>query len=157
MDTMYLVCGAPRHGKDTFGQYLADALGTKKGAPSDIIYEELAKRRQVSLSELLAVPKEDLRADLVALGDELCSISPTFLVDALRKRGVRVVTGVRRVAEALEVPQPRKIIWVECPDVPVIPDNTEYELKDHADIEVMAMKGRLDQLQRMAQQIAVEG
>ena len=156
-DTLYLICGAPHHGKDTFGQFLADALGVKKGAPSDIIYEEMAELQGCTVEDLKAVPKEKLRPKLVTLGDQLTRDSPTYLVEQLRKRGVRVVTGVRRMLEAIEVEEPKKIIWVERIGYPIIEDNTEYDLREIADKVVEALEGDLEALRRAAQQMAVEG
>lgn len=153
MSKVFLICGPPRNGKDTFGQMLADVLGAQKAAPSDVIYEEMAERLDTSVKALKRLPKEELRPELVKLGDELTSDYPTYLVERLIRRGARVITGVRRVREALNVEAETVLLWIEREGFEIIPDNTEFELRELADQVLVFREGDFDQMKLVAQQI----
>tara|TARA_R110000803_G_scaffold106150_3_gene174285 strand:+ start:1761 stop:2258 length:498 start_codon:yes stop_codon:yes gene_type:complete len=152
--TIYIICGYARVGKDTFAQHLADALDTKMGTTSDIIYETMSVRRGVSVDELKAIWKEDLRDDLVEMGDALCNIAPDYLAQALINRGVRVISGVRRLSEAQAIREPKKIIWMERRHFTSPPDNTELSLSLLADTILQFGEGDLEGMKIAAQQIA---
>ena len=147
MNCRIFVCGPPRHGKDTFARYLAEAMGLPWGGPgsavgstSDAIYARMAELRGVSEGELRALPKEDLRPDLVALGDEMVKDDLAALVKALPDR-VRIVTGVRRAAEFEAVPHPKVLVWMAREGGPRIVDNTERALEEMADVSLVFREG----------------
>ncbi len=98
-DTIILVSGLPRHGKSTLAGLLSTFTGLPWGDCSSVIYQELAKREETTIPELKARDKNQLRAALIATGDNLCLSNPAYLADALIEQGIRIVSGVRKADE----------------------------------------------------------
>lgn len=97
--TIILIGGLPRHGKSTLAALLATFTGFAWCDCSFVIYEELALAEGVSIAALKARDKNALRADLIRTGDQLCEANPAYLAEALINRGIRIVSGIRRVSE----------------------------------------------------------
>jgi len=122
------VVGRAQHGKSVFRKALAEALGVKGGSCSDVIYVVWSLISGVGEHVLRAMPKEQARPQLVALGDWLTATrrtfaegfpahlfpgcdpraldwgglhtpSPAFLIRFSWENGVRVLDGIRREAE----------------------------------------------------------
>jgi hypothetical protein len=155
-DPLFIITGPPRHGKDTFGTMLSEELGVPAvGATSDVIYEELARRLEVSVRALKRIPKEDLRPALVELGDIMTADNPSALVDALRGRFL-VITGVRRVREFSRALEPKVLIWISREGGPVIEDNTDFALRDLAQEVVEFQHGDFAGMREFAETIATK-
>ena len=153
MTKIFLICGPPQNGKDTFGALLAEAFGAHQAAPSDVIYMEMAERIGTTVKALKRIPKEELRPALVELGDELVKDRPSYLIDRLIREGFTIITGVRRVSEALNVDEDTEIIWIEREGFDIIPDNTEFELKKLADKVLVFKEGDFDGMKKAVQQL----
>lgn len=141
--TALFICGGPRSGKTTLAAAISERFGLRAGNTSDVLYSLLAASLGTTAERLLADDKERVRPALVRLGDALCGYDPAFLARALLSTGIRVVTGVRRVAElraAVEWCASRGVqaisLWIDRPCVPVR-DNTEEELEDECDLVVV--------------------
>lgn len=135
---LILIGGLPQHGKSTLAAFISERLGWKYGNTSDAIYDELARRRSVSVATLQREPKEQLRPDLIATGDELCASDPAALIQLQAAAGVRVIAGVRKPDE-LEAARQRfraLFVWVTRPDFKSPPDNTLLTAVD-ADLHVV--------------------
>lgn len=156
-DTVFVITGPPRHGKSTFAEMLCHALSDDAGPgnTSDVIYTELAARRSISVEELRQLPKESLRPDLVALGDELCATDPFAIVRALIAKH-RVITGVRRCEEFVSCPAPKVLVWLERKNGPQIADNTDYRLKTMADRVFLFEQDDFESMRAVALELARE-
>lgn len=121
---VFFIVGPVDHGKSTSRKILSGVTHLKGGSCSDVIYAILAKRRGVSVESLRAIPKEELRPTLIALGDYVCCVvdadgkqvvlhevpvnaevdgeiyrSPSALIRTLYLNGYNVIDGVRRRLE----------------------------------------------------------
>lgn len=123
-----IIVGPARHGKTTLRRTLARVLGEKGGSCSDFLYSIWSLIDQRGEEALRALPKEDSRPLLVALGDWLTTPaasglenfphhlfpgadmswfeasrlpkpSPSALIQAAYQSGIRVLDGVRRKQE----------------------------------------------------------
>lgn len=143
MKHVFFLVGFPQHGKSTVRRKLATRLGVSGGSCSDVIYPALAALWGLPEQALRAMPKESLRPQLVALGDVMTAHDAGRLVELSLGRGIRVLDGVRRVAEAQAgLLHARRlgfdpvVVLVTRTDAgaPVIRDNTEprvFELANH--------------------------
>lgn len=164
------VIGPPHHGKTEARKILAELTFLKGESTSTIIYSFLAHRRKVAVDELLRLPKEDIRPELIEAGDflvgQLDRISldavdpeidkvvyriPSALIRTLYLSGYNVIDGVRRRSELSQAVDHLTwngvrsvIIWVERPGVDTIQDNTELTKFDATDI--VYNDGTLDDL-----------
>jgi len=132
---VFIFIGWPKSGKKLAGQLFSHAARVTHAATSSIVYEELAKERGVRPWELESLEKDDLVPDLVRVGNALCANTPTALVAPLLKRGVRVISGVRRRVELRAARQHIRdcglvpvIVWMDRRGV--VRDNTEVGIGD---------------------------
>ena len=154
-----LIVGQIGHGKSSVRAALSAASGLRGASCSDLIYEKLARKRGVTVASLRQIPKEQLRPELVALGDWLVGVgdaaSPAgipwyggyrgydALVWELFDGGFRIIDGVRRRVEMLATLARFRsmgvepvVVHVERPMVPSVRDNSE-DLRDFADFHVV--------------------
>ena len=132
-ETVIFLAGRPHSGKTTVRKLLCEYLELRGGSCSDVIYYNLASMRQTSVEELRKLPKEQLRPELISVGDSCTAQNPTFLVDALFAEGYRVIDGIRRKREldAVKEKYPNGLfVWVSRPGGPEVADNTELGEKD---------------------------
>lgn len=121
----FIIIGKQGAGKSTFGRFLADSLHTQSTDTSQWLIEVETARQQAladrynlsaavirfAEARMLGTELQDnihsgwdpernrpIRELLVALGDAVNSVNPTFLVDRCFERGL-VATGVRRKSE----------------------------------------------------------
>jgi hypothetical protein len=129
--------GKPRVGKSTVATILGDLLQLKWGDTSDVIYKTIATRKGTTVDKLKEIPKEELRPELIEVGNYLCDQSPIALSYGLIKGGTSIVCGIRRKKEfnclltkleALQVPY--TTIFVKNKNVPDIKDNLEVTEDD---------------------------
>lgn len=152
----------------------------KGESTSTVIYNFLATRRKTTISDLRALPKEEFRAELIEAGDYLVGAldtlkapplddaldkivwrMPSTLVRTLYMAGYNVVDGVRRHEELTHTISHLAwngvralTLWIEKPDGPKIPDNTELTAAD-AD-EAVLNDGTLEQLREKLQAVLVK-
>jgi len=144
---VFVVCGPVQHGKSTLARWISATLGQDFGDCSSVIYREVASRRGITEAELRAMPKEDIRSDLIATGDDLCDPDPGFLAKQLYYgEAKRSIAGVRRrteLASLVEAVGDADVIsiWIERPDGPSISDNTDFGLKEACPIHVANVGG----------------
>lgn len=157
-----IVIGPPHHGKTEARKILAELTFSKGESTSTVIYSFLAHRRKVPLADLLKVPKEEIRGELIEAGDFLVGAIdkiqlpavddkidgivyriPSALVRTLYMSGVNIIDGVRRKSELqdsikhLEWNGVRTVvIWIERPGGDKISDNTELSSADATDIVI---------------------
>lgn len=155
-----IVIGPPHHGKTEARKILSELTFLKGESTSTIIYNFLAHRRKVELADLLKVPKEDIRPELIEAGDFLVGKIDTIALDAvdpeidklvyripsalirtLYMSGYNVIDGVRRKTELKEAVDHLNwngvrsvIIWIERPGADTIQDNTELTQQDATDV-----------------------
>lgn len=136
-ETIYIVMGRPKVGKSTTSGILARLLNKKWGDTSDIIYKVLADRRGTTVDVLRRIPKEELRPDLIVVGNELCNHSPLALSYALVQNGCNIICGVRRKSELTILVNKLKLdgfnvvtVWVDRDQAPTTEDNTEVTKND---------------------------
>ena len=99
---LIIVCGLPRGGKTTFARLLSAVTGIPHGDTSQIVYEEYALRHGMTVREAMEIPKENIRQELVGIGDQITEWGKSCLVRALWDRGCGIISGVRRVEELAE-------------------------------------------------------
>lgn len=171
---VFFIVGKPQHGKSTLRNAISQRTRLRGGSCSDVVYALLAARRNVSVESLRAIPKEQLRPDLIRFGDWLCRTGeplaevsarpgfdedmyrhPTALVRVLVLSGIHVIDGVRRRIELQEAKDRLEWIglqtltlFVDRPGGPDIKDNTE-DLRDLAD-ELVLNDGTIEDLERKA-------
>lgn len=165
-----IVIGPPHHGKTEARKILSELTFLKGESTSTIIYTFLAHRRKIEVAELLKLPKEDLRPELIEAGDFLVGKIdrialdavdpeidkvvyriPSALIRTLYMAGYNVIDGVRRRTELTEAVDHLNwngvrsiVIWIERPGVETIVDNTELTKFDATDI--VYNDGTLDEL-----------
>lgn len=113
------VIGPVGHGKTTVREILVKLLRPLRGAScSDVIYHFLAVRKGVSVESLKALPKEQLRPELIEAGDFLCGQigalkelpkndavdkevyrHPSAIIRTLYMNHYNIIDGVRRRLE----------------------------------------------------------
>jgi len=152
-DSVFVICGPPRHGKDTFGEFLSKAMGVPTFSTSSVLYEVMAERLDTTVKSLHRLDKEDIREDLVALGNELCDEDPGYLVNRAISEGFQIITGVRRVKEWKATDFPAHLVWIERIGGPLIMDNTEPELRSLAQSVLEFGEGNFMGMQLAAQQL----
>lgn len=133
-----LVMGRPKAGKSTASQIIAEQQRLNWADTSDTIYKVLAARRGVTVEYLKSLPKEQIRPDLIALGNSLCEQSALALAWPLIEEGNQIVCGIRRRSEELN-PLLRHLallgvhtfkIWIDNPNAPKVEDNTTVTADD---------------------------
>lgn len=143
---VYLIIGLPRHGKTEVGKAIADVLKCGRGSTSTAVYWGLAYEWSHTLgidvltafTQLVATPKEQLRPDLVRVGNAMCEKNPAALSLWLVDNGNYVIDGIRRRSE---LDYTRKVLaerghkvevwWVyRTPPPERIEDNTEVQWTD---------------------------
>lgn len=165
-----IVIGPPHHGKTEARKILAELTFFKGESASTIIYSFLAHRRKVEVAELLKIPKDDIRQELIEAGDFLVGHTdklfepavdteidklvyriPSALIRTLYLSGYNVIDGVRRRAELTEAINHLTwngvrsvVLWIERPGVEKIIDNTELTQADAT--EVVENDGTLEDL-----------
>lgn len=157
------VVGPVGHGKTTVREIFVRLLKPLRGAScSDVIYHFLSVRKGVSVEALKALPKEQLRPELIEAGDFLCgSIGelkeapsnkeidgvvyrhPSALIRTLYMNGYNVIDGVRRRLELQDATKhlewngvEQLTVHVFNPRAPAITDNSE-DLRDLADEQLV--------------------
>lgn len=164
------VVGPVGHGKTTVRELLVELTHLRGGSCSDIIYQFLAIRKEVSVESLRQLPKEHLRPELIEAGDYLCGsvgtlkevpknpevdtevwCHPSALIRTLYLNGVNVIDGVRRRLELVDASAHLEwngvrhlTIHVQRPDASRVPDNSE-DLRELAD-ELIANDGTVEEL-----------
>jgi hypothetical protein len=126
-DRLILVCGSVQSGKSTARKLLSQYLERKGGSCSDVIYAILARRKGITVDQLRTLPKEEVRPELIALGNAMCAADPLYLIGNLVWSGCSIIDGVRRKEEfkaAVHRFSP-VTIWVENPNSPQLADNNE--------------------------------
>lgn len=151
------VIGPPGHGKTAARKILAELTSQKGESTSRLIYYFLALHKGITEVELRAMPKEDIRPELVSAGDFMVGALenmptpeatpgtdakweyrvPSSLVRTLYLNGVNIIDGVRRRSELSSSIEhlewngvPSLVLWIERSQGPVIPDNTELDARD---------------------------
>jgi len=144
---VYLIIGYPQNGKTEIAEIIAEHFGVPHGSTSDVVYEALAASRALrnsstlkgELAILRATPKQEIRDELVKMGDHLCASGGASCISwHLISKGCRVIDGVRRVEEFWElrhrlVDEGFKPIawWIQRePEPPRVVDNTTVTQSD---------------------------
>lgn len=126
---VFFIVGPVGHGKTTAREILSELTHLTGASCSDVIYAVLAALRGVSVEDLRALPKEELRPVLIEVGDWICQTGrfnpvehpdaalseavavnnpqileqlfrhPSALVRTLYLNGRNVIDGVRRGLE----------------------------------------------------------
>lgn len=165
-----IVIGPPHHGKTEARKALAELTFQKGESTSTVIYHFLAARRKQDVKELHALPKDDIRPELIEAGDfmvgkineiKLAAENPevdqsvyripSALVRTLYLNGYNIIDGVRRRPELqdsirhLEWNGVRTLVlWIERPGADTVQDNTELTQADAH--EVVYNDGTLEDL-----------
>jgi len=124
----YLVIGQQGTGKSTFGEALADAIGSYAADTSAWLYRVETARNG---------GKRPTRADLVALGNAVCDDDPAFLVARAFETGARVCCGVRRRVEldaARDQWPDLVVIYLDRPAGPEVGDDNCEVTREDADL-----------------------
>lgn len=148
---IFIVVGRPRHGKNTFAEHLSSVTGQKVGDCSNIIYDELAVKLDIPVEKLLQLPKEEIRPQLIDLGNKLIAKDPCYFGRKLINNGHHIICGVRRLCELSCIRKEHMhtcVIWVQNDNAPIVEDNTEIT-KEDSDI-VIFNNGDLFDLQYKA-------
>jgi hypothetical protein len=150
----FIFIGPPHHGKTLARKIFCELTGMRGGSCSDVIYAILSHFTKTPVSELQALPKEELRPRLIELGDYLCGArdtlelnkftvpdniyrGPSALLRSLFHTGALVFDGVRRKDELAHFAGiltwlgiEHRVLWVERPGCPTVSDNTEVTVDD---------------------------
>lgn len=174
------VIGPVGHGKTTAREILVELTHLRGGSCSDIIYNFLALRKEVSVESLRQLPKESLRPELIEAGDFLCGSAgelkevpknaeieqavfrhPSALIRTLYMNGINIIDGVRRRLELQDAKSHldwngvRSLtIHVLKPNEPWVKDNSE-DLRELAD-ESIANDGTVEKLRARLAEILDE-
>lgn len=175
-----LVCGPAGHGKTTAREILCKLTALKGGSCSDVIFSYLALLRGTTVEELRKLDKEELRPELVKVGNWLCGDIgdleeakspdapkasdiyrvPSTLIRTLYHNNRNVIDGVRRTLElkhAVEHLEWNGIrvlsIFITNPNGPAIPDNTE-DLSSLCDEQVVN-DGTVEELEKKLIEVLV--
>jgi len=86
----------------------------------------------MTIDEISAMPKEEIRPYLVKIGDEMCDRDITVLADKLIENGCGIIDGIRRKKELNGIKNKYNplVIWINRPDNDDISDNTEVTAED---------------------------
>lgn len=93
-----LIVGPAASGKTTARKHIASVLSIKtSGSCSDVIYSNLAELRNVSVRMLHELPKEEIRPELIRLGDEITANNPAaFAADMALEASISESDGESR-------------------------------------------------------------
>ena len=201
--TVYLITGPARNGKDTLADALALETGLQTAAVSTEIYKQIALEladevlwksnhwsveigdRMMTAAEreyqrkwlteqfntaLLAMPKDGdgqktgLRRHLIAKGNYEANKNPTCWLERLINADVRIIPGVRRIAEFNGIVELIKenggtpvTIWIERPnrEGEKVVDNLELNPSIHDfDMLVMVDEGAHTKIASIAREVA---
>jgi dephospho-CoA kinase len=97
------VIGRARSGKTTASNILSEITGIPTASTSDIVYNIMALASGCTVSELKSMPKEILRPQLIDIANYLCDIDPSILSKGLVQKGYKIVDGIRRETELLDL------------------------------------------------------
>jgi energy-coupling factor transporter ATP-binding protein EcfA2 len=104
------VCGPRGSGKSTFANFLGVFTGWRAAETSHVLMRDLARmrarnderRNSCQLLKEIENQREKYREHLISLGDFVCGVRATYLIDeCLRDPNVRIITGVRREREVI--------------------------------------------------------
>jgi hypothetical protein len=87
----FITAPGPQQGKSTVRNEVCRLTGLRGGSCSDVIYHFMAHLKSTSVEELRKLPKEQVRPQLIKLGDWLCGIGPLEELSALRSEEEKVV------------------------------------------------------------------
>lgn len=151
-----LIVGNKFHGKTTYANFLAKALGDAENhSTSSYLVYRLGLIKGLTSEEILA-NKEEHRSDLIDLGNAMCDADPGSLVSlslwAAQSQTV-IIDGVRRISEFEKVKDWfDHIWWMDRPNSDFGVDNLELTA-DMTD-EVIVNDKDLAHLEKLAQKKA---
>jgi hypothetical protein len=162
----YLIIGEPRSGKTEFGNELAQAIGCEAMDTSTPLIERLAALKfacmvntfsRESWVDQIRVMKDFYRPTLVALGNMLCDLSPSVLLDECAAKA-DVIMGARRMKEVeaflQRVAEPVEIVKIVRPGTRA-PDNYELgRIEFSYPVTLIENDGTIGQLSAKAQAFA---
>lgn len=150
-----VVIGPAKSGKTSFAEYLGRHLNQRVADTSQwLIDVETYRQKRIAEQrgiEYTGFEKDNARQELAALGDAVCFIQPSFLIEQALKRG-DIVTGIRRLDELRSLSRNEiLVVYVKRPGVDVA-DNFDIPIS-MADF-VIENDGNLDKLSDSAIKIA---
>jgi hypothetical protein len=136
MRYVIFIVGPAESGKSELRRCLNESAGgcLYTASCSDVIYDRLAARRKMHVSDLRRLDKNTIRQELITLGDRMAKHDRCVFVRTLLQRGVQVIDGIRRTRSgelkaALRLARRMGIqpfvVLMARPDTPSRPDNYE--------------------------------
>lgn len=126
--TRYAIIGPAQSGKSTFAGFLANELNTTfTDLSAWIVKVETIRQRRMaeqgypdleSWDESRNRPRREL---LIALGDAVCEIRPSFLIERAFE-AAPIISGVRRIEEFTTLSKDILTVYINRPDAPKIKD-----------------------------------
>lgn len=157
----FAIIGPAQSGKTTFAGYLADILGTGHTDLSGWIIEvETIRQRRMgeispkSPAQLLDEWDYDrgrpTRKYLIALGDAVCELRPSFLIERAFEKAP-IIAGVRRIEEFETLPEDVITVYIDRADAPDIQDTFDIPLE--LTQWVIENNGTLEELREKAEDL----
>lgn len=110
-----VMIGCKQSGKSTAAAAIGAAYcNVKVVDTSNAIYSLLASRKGVTEEALRQLPKENLREDLIQLGDELTDQHPLALIEDSVLAGEFVIAGIRKIPQLKAARELGSLVlWIE--------------------------------------------
>lgn len=128
----YAFIGLKLAGKSTASVMVSNIIGCQAVDTSDMIYERLATEMGITLEELRAAPKEEIRPKLIEIGDRLSKTDPLALIRPVMNSKSFTIAGIRKKDQLAALPSDVQVVWInrEGHD-PDSLDNLEIEPDGH--------------------------
>lgn len=134
---LYLIAGPATHGKTTLSTYLSKCVRLRRASTSDPLYGMLAKELNLTEAQVRALPKEQVRPRLIALGRDVCKANKAALLIQLYTAGVCIIDGLRykqEISEMVKFFDGRRdqftVLWVSNPNKVTLADVGDLGPKD---------------------------
>lgn len=128
----YAFIGLKMSGKSTASNIVSEILRCRAVDTSDMIYDRLAAELGVTLGDLRAMPKEDIRPKLIEIGDRLSKTDPLALIRPVMKSKSFTIAGIRKRDQLEALPKDVQVVWINRNDhTPDSLDNLDIDPTGH--------------------------
>ena len=128
----YAFIGLKMAGKSTASNIVSEILRCQAVDTSDMIYDRLAVELGITLGDLRAMPKEDIRPKLIGIGDRLSKTDPLALIRPVMESKSFTIAGIRKRDQLEALPKDVQVVWINREDhTPDSLDNLDIDPTGH--------------------------